>query len=62
MSVSVRHVLSVWYRNASMYRRTWKLNLLPNFFEMLKYVLSKASIRVKSQQKFVIVGFIAKTH
>ena len=30
--------------------------LLPKFFEMLKYVLNKASIRVKSQQKFVIGG------
>ena len=38
MSVSVRHVLSVWHRNASMYRRTWKLNLLPNFFEPVFYL------------------------
>ena len=38
MSVSARHVLSVWHRNASMYRRTWKLNLLPNFFEPVFYL------------------------
>lgn len=26
-------VKSVWLRNATMYSRTWKLNILPNFFE-----------------------------
>jgi len=39
MSVS-RYALSVWRRNAAMYRRTWKLNLLPNFFEPLLYLVS----------------------
>jgi lipooligosaccharide transport system permease protein len=39
MSVS-RYALSVWGRNLSMYRRTWKLNILPNFFEPLLYLLS----------------------
>jgi len=39
MSVS-RYALSVWWRNFAMYRRTWKLNLLPNFFEPLLYLLS----------------------
>jgi lipooligosaccharide transport system permease protein len=38
MSVSVRHALSVWQRNAAMYRRTWKWNLLPNFFEPVFYL------------------------
>jgi lipooligosaccharide transport system permease protein len=39
VSVS-RYALSVWRRNAAMYRRTWKLNLLPNFFEPLLYLVS----------------------
>ncbi|MEB2344215.1 MAG: ABC transporter permease [Deltaproteobacteria bacterium] len=39
MSVS-RYALAVWWRNFSMYRRTWKMNLLPNFFEPLLYLLS----------------------
>ena len=40
MSVSPRHALAVWHRNFAMYRRTWKLNLLPNFFEPLLYLAS----------------------
>ena len=40
MSVSIPHALSVWRRNASMYRRTWKWNILPNFFEPVLYLLS----------------------
>jgi lipooligosaccharide transport system permease protein len=40
MSVSVPHALAVWRRNAAMYRRTWKLNILPNFFEPVLYLLS----------------------
>lgn len=39
MSVS-RYALAVWWRNFAMYRRTWKMNLLPNFFEPLLYLLS----------------------
>jgi lipooligosaccharide transport system permease protein len=39
VSVS-RYALSVWRRNLTMYRRTWKLNLLPNFFEPLLYLVS----------------------
>ena len=38
MSVSWPHARSVWQRNASMYRRTWKKNLLPNFFEPVFYL------------------------
>jgi lipooligosaccharide transport system permease protein len=30
----------VWRRNLALYRRTWKLNLLPNFFEPLLYLVS----------------------
>lgn len=40
MSISVPHTLSVWRRNASMYRRTWRLNILPNFFEPVLYLVS----------------------
>ncbi len=39
-SVSLPHALAVWQRNAAMYRRTWKLNLLPNFFEPILYLVS----------------------
>ncbi len=40
MSVSLPHALSVWRRNASMYRRTWMWNILPNFFEPVLYLLA----------------------
>ena len=40
MSVSPRHALAVWQRNAAMYARTWKSNLLPNFFEPIFYLVS----------------------
>ena len=39
-TVSWPHALSVCRRNAAMYRRTWKLNLLPNFFEPVFYLWS----------------------
>lgn len=38
MSVSVRHAVSVWRRNFTMYKRTWQYNLLPNFFEPVFYL------------------------
>jgi lipooligosaccharide transport system permease protein len=38
--VSPAHALSVWRRNFALYRRTWKLNLLPNFFEPLLYLVA----------------------
>ena len=38
MSIAMRYALSVWWRNASMYRRTWKANILPNFFEPVFYL------------------------
>lgn len=40
MSVSAPHALAVWRRNAAMYRRTWMLNILPNFFEPVFYLVS----------------------
>lgn len=33
MGLSLSHAASVWRRNASLYKRTWKTTLLPNFFE-----------------------------
>ena len=38
MSISLPHALAVWRRNAAMYRRTWWLNILPNFFEPVLYL------------------------
>jgi lipooligosaccharide transport system permease protein len=40
MSASLPYAMSVWRRNAAMYRRTWKWNILPNFFEPVFYLLS----------------------
>jgi len=40
VSISPRHALAVWWRNFAMYRRTWKWNVLPNFFEPLLYLVS----------------------
>lgn len=40
MSLSVPHALSVWHRNLAMYRRTWKWNILPNFFEPVFYLVA----------------------
>jgi lipooligosaccharide transport system permease protein len=34
------YALAVAKRNASLYRRTWKLNVLPNFFEPIFYLWS----------------------
>jgi lipooligosaccharide transport system permease protein len=40
VSVSAPHALAVWRRNAAMYRRTWMLNILPNFFEPVFYLMA----------------------
>jgi lipooligosaccharide transport system permease protein len=40
MSISLPYALAVWRRNAAMYKRTWKLNILPNFFEPVFYLFS----------------------
>ena len=37
--VRVTAALRVWQRNATVYKRTWKLNILPNFFEPFLYLL-----------------------
>jgi lipooligosaccharide transport system permease protein len=36
--ISLPHAVAVWRRNATMYRRTWKWNILPNFFEPVFYL------------------------
>jgi lipooligosaccharide transport system permease protein len=38
--VSLPHAAAVWRRNFTMYRRTWKFNILPNFFEPILYLAS----------------------
>lgn len=38
--VHVSKAWHVWQRNASIYRRTYKMNLLPNFFEPFFYLLA----------------------
>ncbi|MEE8166131.1 MAG: ABC transporter permease, partial [Myxococcota bacterium] len=40
MRVSIPHALAVWNRNLMQYKRTWKLSLLPNFFEPILYLVS----------------------
>lgn len=40
MKVSPHYALAVWKRNAAMYARTWKWNLLPNFFEPIFYLIA----------------------
>jgi len=40
MTISLPHAFAVWRRNAAMYRRTWMLNILPNFFEPVFYLVS----------------------
>ena len=39
-ATSFRYALAVCARNATMYKRTWKLNMLPNFFEPVFYLWS----------------------
>ena len=40
MSISLPYALAVWRRNAAIYKRTWKWNILPNFFEPVLYLFS----------------------
>lgn len=40
MSISLPYALVVWRRNAAMYKKTWKWNILPNFFEPVFYLFS----------------------
>jgi lipooligosaccharide transport system permease protein len=38
--VRLGHAWRLWLRNASIYRRTYKFNLLPNFFEPVLYLVA----------------------
>jgi lipooligosaccharide transport system permease protein len=38
--VRLESAFRLWQRNASIYRRTYKMNLLPNFFEPVIYLLA----------------------
>jgi lipooligosaccharide transport system permease protein len=38
--VRLRSASRLWLRNAAIYRRTYKLNILPNFFEPLLYLVA----------------------
>ncbi|HWC31868.1 MAG TPA: hypothetical protein VG709_01925, partial [Actinomycetota bacterium] len=38
--VRLRSAWHLWQRNAAIYRRTYKLNLLPNFFEPVFFLLA----------------------
>ena len=40
MSVRLPYALAVWRRNFEMYRRIWKMSLLPNFFEPVFYLMA----------------------
>ena len=38
--VRLQSALRLWQRNASIYRRTYKMNIVPNFFEPVLYLLA----------------------
>jgi lipooligosaccharide transport system permease protein len=40
VSISLPYALAVWRRTAAMYKKTWKWNILPNFFEPVFYLFS----------------------
>lgn len=37
--IDARLAIAVWWRNVTVYRRTWLKNILPNFFEPLLYLV-----------------------
>jgi lipooligosaccharide transport system permease protein len=37
--IELDYAMAVWWRNVTVYRRTWVKNILPNFFEPLLYLL-----------------------
>lgn len=38
--IQLRAVIAVWWRNFHFYRHSWYLNILPNFFEPVLYLLA----------------------
>jgi lipooligosaccharide transport system permease protein len=65
-SISLPHALAVTRRNASMYKRTWVLSILPNFFEPIFYLWSiglgvgayVSQMRGVSYVEFLVPGLI----
>lgn len=64
--VRIRSAWRVWQRNASIYRRTYKLNILPNFFEPLFFLLAMGlglgaylTIRGVPYMDFIAPGLVA---
>lgn len=54
--------LRVWQRNATVYQRTWKLNILPNFFEPFLYLLGMGlglGAYITEMQGLPYINFIA---
>lgn len=47
MSVSWPHVVAVWRRNWTLYGRTWKYTIFPNFFEPVFYLTKTPSEMTK---------------
>ena len=64
--ISLPHAWSVTRRNAAMYRRTWLLSILPNFFEPVFYLWSiglgvgayVSEMRGMSYVEFLVPGLI----
>jgi len=40
LDLSPRLAFTVWVRNFTVYRKTWKMNILPNFFEPVFYLVA----------------------
>ncbi len=38
-NVDLRMAYAIWMRNVTAYAHTWKINLLPNFFEPILYLI-----------------------
>jgi lipooligosaccharide transport system permease protein len=65
--VRLRSAFRLWQRNASIYRRTYKMNLLPNFFEPVIYLLAMglglgrylASVQGVKYIDFIAPGLVA---
>ncbi|MGE0433756.1 MAG: ABC transporter permease [Planctomycetota bacterium] len=39
-NIELNHAFAIWMRNFTVYRHTWKMNILPNFFEPVFYLLA----------------------
>lgn len=68
MKQSLRSAYAIWMRNITIYKRTWHLNILPNFFEPFLYLLGmglglgyyvQSGIESQSYITFIGPGLIA---